>query len=262
MKQTLDLLHNRISLRRYADKQITDEELNTILEATLRAPSAGNMMNYSIIVVRDEEKKKKLSKTCDNQPFIAKAPVVLIFLADMQRLYDYFAYCEVERFCKENEIDYQDTDFAKLFLAISDALIAAHNSVIAAESLNIGSCYIGDITENYEIHKEMFNLPDKVFPIAMLTLGHYPEDIKRVKTLRFDQEYIVFNEEYKRLSADDFINMYHAYEEKFVPNNQYNAKNFGQLIYARKFGSHFAQEMERSIKVILKNWLGKSDFSN
>jgi len=44
MNHTLDLLHNRISLRRYADKQITDEELNTILEATLRAPSAGNMM--------------------------------------------------------------------------------------------------------------------------------------------------------------------------------------------------------------------------
>ncbi len=257
MNEVLEIIHNRVSLRRYAEKPVTDEDLNIILEGAMRAPTAGNMMSYSILVVKDKEKKERLSITCDHQPFIAKASVVLIFLADMQRVYDYLHHCKVEEYSKEKGMALTEPGFANLFLASSDALIAAQNAVITAESLGIGSCYIGDIVENYEIHREMFKLPNRVFPIAMLTLGYYPENIQRIKRPRFDKKYIVFDEEYKALTADEFEDMYRDLEQSRVPNNTVGAKNYGQLLYSRKFGTAFFIEMERSIRLILKHWQGE-----
>ncbi len=59
-----------------------------------------------------------------------------------------------------------------LFLACCDALIAAQTAVIAAESLGLGSCYIGDIMENYEVHRDLFKLPKYVFPICLVCFGY------------------------------------------------------------------------------------------
>ncbi|SKC37011.1 nitroreductase family protein [Maledivibacter halophilus] len=258
MNSTLKLLNNRMSLRKYADMPIKEEDLELIIKGAMRAPTAGNMMLYSIIVIKDKEKMKKLSETCDNQPFIGKAPISLIFLADMQRIYDYFAYCDLKEFCREKGIEYKEPGFAGLFLAVSDALIAAQNAVIAAESLGIGSCYIGDIMENYEIHKELFDLPDKVFPIGMLCLGYYSKQNKRIISPRFNRKYIVFEEKYKMLSNEDFRVMYKDNEMKVSPQNIHGAKNFGQFLYSRKFGTKFFEEMERSINVIIDHWKGQA----
>jgi len=97
MNQTMELLLNRKSVRAYEGKDISKEVKDTILAATLRAPTAGNMMLYSIIEIKDQDAKDQLVKTCDNQPFIAKAPLVLLFLADYQRWYDYFHPCASHR---------------------------------------------------------------------------------------------------------------------------------------------------------------------
>ncbi len=153
-------------------------------------------------------------------------------------------------------MEYREPALASLFLAVSDAIIAAQNAVIAAEALGIGSCYIGDIMENYEIHKELLNLPDKVFPIGMLCLGYYTEGAKRIITPRFDKKYIVFNEEYRHLTNDDFKEMYKEREKKVSPQNVHGATNFGQMLYSRKFGCEFFEEMERSIGVIIEHWKG------
>ncbi|MBW2514762.1 MAG: nitroreductase family protein, partial [Deltaproteobacteria bacterium] len=74
MNDTIELLSARKSVRAYEPKEISQEAKNTIFAATLRAPTAGNMMLYSIIEVKDPHAKEQLVKTCDNQPFIAKAP--------------------------------------------------------------------------------------------------------------------------------------------------------------------------------------------
>lgn len=254
MNGTLDLIRQRISLRKYAERPVSKEHYDLIIEAALRAPTAGNMMLYSILHIRDQEKKKKLSASCDNQPFIAKAPLVLIFLADMQRYEDYFHYSKVKEFCQQRGMEYRKTSYSSLFLSICDAMIAAQNAVIAAESLGIGSCYIGDIMENYEFHKEMLDLPDKVFPICLLCLGYYPEGLKRKMTPRFDKQFIVFADSYKRLGENDFREMFSDAEKRVLPGNPWQAENFGQFTYARKFGALFFEEMERSVGVILKHW--------
>jgi len=172
MNETLKVIDDRRSLRGYDSREISEEHKKWILHSAFRAPTAGNMMHYSIIEVADQKLKDKLVTTCDNQPFIAKAPLVLLFLADLQRWYDLFEYSGVPDLCKERGIDYVTPQESDLLLASCDAVIAAQNSVIAAEALGIGSCYIGDIMENIETHREMFNLPKWVFPIALLCFGY------------------------------------------------------------------------------------------
>lgn len=249
MNPVLETIHSRTSLRRYKDTAIRDDDLQTILDATLRAPTAGNMMLYSILTIKDQAVKITLSKTCDNQPFIARAPLVLVFLADYQRWFDYYRLSDVE--------DLREPDVGDLLLAIDDALIAAQTAVLAAESLGIGTCYIGDIMENYEAHRELLGLPDYVFPAAMLTLGYYPDNYEPKFQNRYDQEYIVHNEKYRHLNDAELKAMFASLEKEFSPNNKFGAKNMGQFTYARKTGSEFAREMSRSIRAALENWQGR-----
>ncbi len=92
MSETINLIQNRRSVRSYKKKLISDENRKLIINCAMRSPTAGNMMLYSILEVEDQKIKDELVKSCDNQPFIAKAPFVLLFLADYQRWMDYFIF--------------------------------------------------------------------------------------------------------------------------------------------------------------------------
>ena len=250
---TIDLIESRRTIRTYSSKPLTQNKIDTIIQGAMRAPTAGNLMMYSIIQVSDQKLKDKLVKTCDNQPHIAKAPLVLLFLADMQRWWDYFKVCKVEEKCNEIGKEFQTPQESDLLLACCDALIAAQNSVIAAEALGIGSCYIGDIMENYEIHREMFNLPKWVFPITLLCYGVPKGDKNKIPlTTRFPQRYIMFTNQYSRLSEIDFKDMLKDDTRRIVVKG---AENMGQQLYLAKLGAEYSVEMRRSVKVALKEWL-------
>lgn len=252
MNPTLETLLSRKSIRAYEDRLIEPEVRTAILEATTRAPTAGNMMLYSIIDVTDQCLKDKLVHTCDNQPFIARAPMVWLFLADYQRWHDYFTHSNVEKLGKPVRVPEE----GDLFLACCDALIAAQNAVIAAESFGLGSCYIGDIMENYEAHAEMFNLPRYVFPICMLVFGYPTQQQKeRALTTRFDQKFILFQNQYRQLSASDFDAMFAESEQQMAKGkSMHGIENFGQAVYLRKFSAEFSVEMSRSVRKWLKGW--------
>ncbi len=144
-------------------------------------------------------------------------------------------------------------------LAACDALIAAQTAVIAAESLGVGSCYIGDILEKYEFHRELFNLPDYAMPIALICFG-YPTSAQqaRVQTTRFDQRFVVFENCYQRLSASDFAAMYHTQQAQLLRRKTKPAdiENFGQAVYFRKFAADYSIEMSRSVRAMLQAWTG------
>ncbi|MBY8998571.1 MAG: nitroreductase family protein [Candidatus Thorarchaeota archaeon] len=256
MNETLKIIDNRRSLRGYDSREISPEHKKWILHSAFRAPTAGNMMHYSIIEVADQKMKDKLVKTCDNQPFIAKAPLVLLFLADIQRWYDFFEYSGVSDLCKERDIEYITPKEGDLMLASCDALIAAQNAVIAAESLGIGSCYIGDIMENIEIHREMFDLPKWVFPITLLCFGYPLRDDRdeREKTRRLPEHLVYFKNKYKRGNMKEFEA---EYLERYKDEKDLfkDVSNFGQRVYTRKTGSAFAAEMRRSVKVAISDWV-------
>ncbi len=260
MNQTLDLILNRKSIRAYTKTKITPEQKDQIIQAALRSPTAGNMMLYSILEVSDQEKKDRLAITCDHQPFIAKAPLVLIFLADYQRWMDYFKTSGVEEFCKTRDLPVRTPEQGDLFLACCDALIAAQTSVIAAESLGIGSCYIGDIMEHYEIHQALFDLPQYVFPITMVCYG-YPTRLQKNRPIssRFDSEYLVFKDTYKRLSENEFQTMFEQRHRKVFGSRKEikGAKNMGQHLYQKKYTAEFSAEMNRSVQKSLDVWLKK-----
>jgi FMN reductase (NADPH)/FMN reductase [NAD(P)H] len=217
----------------------------------MRAPTGGNMMLYAILEIEDQAIKERLAVTCDNQPFIAKAPLVLLFLADYQRWMDFFHHSGVEELCRTRGIPFRQPEEGDLMLAISDALIAAQTAVIAAESMGIGSCYIGDIMENFEVHRDLLQLPSYTFPIAMACFG-FPTDQQqlRSRTTRYPEDLIVFKDVYRRLSPTELETM------ATPANASGEALNSGQQIYLRKFASKFMLEMNRSVREILKNWRG------
>ena len=257
MNETIKIMNKRRSVRAWEPTPITEDHLKTIIHATMRAPPAGSQMLYTILQVDDQQKKDKLAKTCDNQPMIAKAPLILIFLADMQRWYDFYACSGVKESCEKKNLPYRTPQESDLMISSCDALIAAQNAVIAAESLGIGSCYIGDIMENIEIHREMFNLPKWVFPITMLCFGYPKSKNENPKlTPRFDEKFVYFHDEYKRLEKDDFNEMFKKNIEAFnnMEKKPSGADNYGQEFYSFKTGADFSIEMERSVKKAIKDW--------
>lgn len=257
MKDAIEIIKNRSSLRKYKNLEISKENLDTILQCAMRAPTAGNMMAYSILVIKDEKRKAKLASSCDNQMFIAKAPVLLVFLADFRKWYKYYENNDVEDFVKNAGGKFLRPTEANLFLAMQDAIISAQNAVIASEALGIGSCYIGDIMENIEYHKDLLNLPEYVFPVTMLTLGYYEDDSKRILKDRFNKEFIVFEEEYKDLNDEEINKMFSEKDKLYNPKNKYGAKNYAQSQYALKINSIFMNEMTRSVKEVLNEWNGE-----
>ena len=259
MNETISVIENRKSIRNYAPTPLTLEEKDTILHAAMRAPTAGNLMLYSIIEIEDQLLKDRLAVTCDNQPFIAKAPLVLLFVADYQRIYDYYQYCGVEQLCAERGITPHPPQEGDMLLACCDALIAAQNAVIAAESLGIGSCYIGDILEKYEVHRELLQLPPYVLPITLLCFGHPAvEKTEKRLTPRYDQQFVVFKNSYHHLTPDDFEAMMKSTAEHNLPEIPLSeaVKTLGEKIYFRKFVSEFSVEMTRSVREMMKNWSG------
>ncbi len=257
MNRVIELLKRRASLRKYDQRSVSPEHLETILECAIRAPTAGNMMLYSIIMIEDKGKKEILSRTCDNQPFIANAPLVLIFAADYQKWYDYYHVGNVAEYCRQEGLPFTYPSEANLLLAACDALVAAQNAVIAGESLGIGSCYIGDIMERYEDHKKLLNLSDYVFPIAMLCMGYYPLGYTRTLRPRFEKDYVVFKNSYRRLNQSEIEDLFGSLDQGFRAGSLDHAPNYAQRHYAQKTGAPFSREMTRSVGEALKLWAGK-----
>ena len=243
MTETIRQLYERKSVRAFEDKEIPQEAKSAILRAAAEAPTAGNQQLYTILDITDQELKDKLAVTCDNQPFIAKAKMVLIFCADCQKWYD--AY--INTGCEPRKPGVGD-----LLLAVSDANIAAQNAVVAAWSLGIGSCYIGDVMENCEKHREMLNLPEYVFPCAMLVFG-YPtqQQAQREKPRRFQSSDIVHENGYQ---PDKAGRMEEMLMERGSARTPEELSDWISRFCARKWNSDFSVEMSRSCQEMIRRW--------
>lgn len=242
LNPTLAQLHGRKSVRVYEDRPLEPEVRRAILDAAIQAPTAGNMSLFTILDITDPEKKAALAESCDHQLFISAAPMVLIFCADYRRWYDVF--------CR-----YVDTvrtpDTGDLFLAQADAMIAAQNSVVAAQSLGVGSCYIGDITEQFEYHRRLLELPQYVVPAAMLCFG-YPtaQQRERPKPERFRTEDLVHENRYQMEKSAAMDRMLMAREGREGADFALWLRKF----CARKWNSAFSEEMSRSCNAMVDAW--------
>ncbi|MBQ0025983.1 MAG: nitroreductase family protein [Lachnospiraceae bacterium] len=237
---TIKGLLERKSVRAFEDREISEEDKKIILMAAAEAPSAGCQQLYTILDITDSELKQKLSVTCDNQPFIAKAPMVLIFCTDCSKWYRAFA----EAGCNPRKPGAGD-----MLLAMEDAAIAAQNAVTAAWSLGIGSCYIGDILEQFEAHRELLSLPDYVVPAVMLVFGYPTKQQKeRPKPVRIDMNGLVYANRYPELTGEDYRNIF---------ANRCGEQSYDEWMKRfcdRKYNSDFSCEMTRSVEEYLKQY--------
>jgi len=234
--EVIEQLRERKSVRIFEEKTVEPEIKEEVLKAAFEAPTAGNMMLYTIIDVTDQDVKNQLSILCDNQPFIAKAPIVLIFLADYERWYDTYLAAELSP---------RKPEAGDLLLSCSDALIAAQNTVTAAHSLGLGSCYIGDILENCEQVRALLSLPKYTVPVSMVVYG-YPtkQQRDRKKPQRFDAIHIVHTNAYRKMPPSELLAMYSEQDKK---------ENL-TAFFNRKYMSDFSLEMNRSVAEYLKNF--------
>lgn len=243
MNPVIRQLLERKSTRAFLDRDITAEEKAAVLQAAVNAPTAGNQQLYTILNITDQSLKERLAVTCDNQPFIAQAKMILIFCADCKKWYDAF----MSAGCSPRKPGVGD-----LLLAVSDANIAAQNAVVAAHSLGIGSCYIGDVMENCEAHRELLGLPEYVFPAAMLVFG-FPtrQQEERIKPGRAPMEYIVHQNGYHPMDGEQL----QAMLEWKCGQRPYT--EWMEAFCQRKFNSDFSREMTRSVEEYLKDFRKK-----
>lgn len=202
-KEILNQMKERYSCRAFSDKKIPKDVLKDIIEVGLRAASGGNLQPYSIIVVKDEDNKKLLYEACGEQKFIQDAAVNLVFLMDWHK-YDIYTKQKNAPF-----IAYKS--FFHFLIAMEDIMCTAQSIETAAFLSGIGSCYVGSIIGESSYIKKQLNLPDKTYPVLILSLG-YPKNNPPAKIKKLSYESMVFDEKYRDFTDEDIFN---AYEEKY-----------------------------------------------
>jgi nitroreductase len=200
--ETLRLLNRRASCRSFSAKKIPQKVLDLILETGIHAPSGGNLQPYSIIKIKQAKTKEKLAQLCGDQPWIAQAPVNLLFCIDLYRL-KRWAEIEIAPFAATKS-------FRHFWLSFQDTIIAAQNICIAAESLGLGSVYIGWVFECFRELRSMFELPEGVFPVVLLSLG-YPK-ARPMPKRKLGAEVITHDEKYQQLKDKT---LKQAFEKKY-----------------------------------------------
>ena len=193
---------NHRTIRKYTDENISDKNLEDILNAGIRASTTGNMQLYSIVITRDKEMKEKLAPSHFNQPMITKAPIVLTFCADFNRF---------NKWCELRDAKPGYDNFLSFYTASVDALLVAQNVTIAAEEKGLGICYLG--TTNYMAKQiiETLKLPKGVVPVTTITLGFPDENPEQTDRLPLDG--VIHFEEYQDYSKDMINRIYSEKEE-------------------------------------------------
>ena len=246
--KSIEEMLSRKSVRAFTGEKIPEETKNLILEAAVNAPTAGCQQLYTIIDVTDQNLKEALADTCDHQPFIAEADLVLVFCADCRKWYE--AYLDTG-------CDPRKPGEGDLLLAVTDAAIAAQNAVTAAWSLGIGSCYIGDVMENCEKQRALLKLPSYVFPAAMLVFG-YPtqQQLEREKPKRAALKYIVSENAYPEHTQRDRQEMF--FGSRGYAETKLEYTSWMRAFHMRKYNSDFAREMTRSVRKYLEDFTEES----
>lgn len=241
---TLQIIQNHRSIRKYKNTPISDELLHSILNCAFRASTTGNMQVYSIIVTKDDEKKRQLAPLHFNQAMVMQAPVMLTFCADFNRF---------NKWCELNYAVPGYDNFLSFITAAIDALLAAQNACIGAESLGLGICYLGTTLYNAEKIAEILKLPKGVIPITAVVIG-YPEEIPELVD-RLPERAIVHYETYSDFSSEEIKKLYSEKEQmefykNLVAENKVN--NLAQVFTQKRYTQENNLLFSKSLLAFLK----------
>lgn len=159
----LDKLRSHRSVRQFTNEPVSDEYLEAIISTAQRASTSSNLQSYSVIVVRDPERKKQLSPLCGGQAQVADCPVFLAFCADLNR---------AKILCETSGHDFSARFIEYFLVAVTDATIFGQTALAAAEAIGLGGCMIGAARNHPEELSQLLKLPPLVFVVFGMTLGH------------------------------------------------------------------------------------------
>lgn len=163
--ETLDTLLSHHSVRKFTDKAISDDQLALIVAAAQSASTSSSLQSWSLVVVRDPEKRARIARECGNSAgFVEVAPVFLVWVIDYARAGAIFAEAGVNT----NTFDL----FEATAVGLVDVGIASQNALVAAESMGLGGVYAGSLRNNVQNVVDTLGLPEHVFPVVGLALGH------------------------------------------------------------------------------------------
>ncbi|MFP3985818.1 MAG: nitroreductase family protein [Candidatus Bathyarchaeia archaeon] len=150
-----EAIKNRRSIRAFRETKLSDEQVETLIDAARHAPSAGNIQPWEFIIVRDSRIKRELSAAALNQMFIAEAPVVIVVCANEERSSRGYGSRGVDLYC------------------LQDTAAATENMLLAAHAMGLGACWVGAFRE--ETVRKVLKTPSHVRPIAIIPVGYHAE---------------------------------------------------------------------------------------
>jgi len=194
----IESIKDHRSIRNYKADPISEDMLNAILESAQAMPNSINGQQTSVIVVRDQATKSQIAELAGGQPWIAQAPVFLLFVMD---------FYKTDLAAKKNGLEQVIHGSVEgTVVGATDVGLNMAGAMIAAESLGLGAVPIGGIRKNPETMIALLGLPEKTFPVAGLSIGH-PVDRSHKKP-RLPMSTFRHDEAYKVEGLNEAINQY------------------------------------------------------
>lgn len=176
------------SVRRFTERAVDDDTLTALIAAAQSASTSSNLQSWSVVAVRDPERKRALRRLAGDQAFIDQAPVVLVWVADFSR---------AAQLADDAGVALAAADLVEsTIVGMVDAALASQNAFVAAESLGLGGVYIGAMRNDPDGVAELLGLPPRAMAVAGLAIGHPdPTDTAGVKP-RLPQSAVLHHEHY------------------------------------------------------------------
>lgn len=176
------------SVRSYLPDQVPDSTITMLVAAAQSAATSSNLQLWSVIAVRDPDRLGRLAAITGGQRHVANAPVLLVWLADLAR---------AKQIAADHSGDTEGADYLESTLvAVVDAALAAQNAALAAESLGLGICYIGALRNHPVRTAEVLGLPEGVFAVFGLVVGHPDPAVETKVKPRLPQDAVLHHETY------------------------------------------------------------------
>lgn len=242
MTEIISLIKNHKSIRKYQDRQVSENLVLDLIEAAQSAPTSSFMQPYSIIRINDVNKRKEIAKLAGNQRYIEEAPLFFVFCGDLNHIDE---ACKLHS--KRMKMGYIET----FLIATVDASLAAQNMLIAAESRGLGGVYIGGIrNEPYKI-SQLLKIPPNAFPLFGMCLG-YPAQQPEVKP-RLPKEIIYMEDEYTPLKNEEILKAYDA-----TVKGYYIKRTKGKL--ESTWSQQMVEKIDNELRPHMKEYLKKQGF--
>lgn len=163
----LALLNGHRSIRKFTGEAIDEAVIDSIISAGFSAATSSNLQGRTVIRVKSPATRASIAELAGGQKYVETAAAFFIWCADLHRS---------SVACEMGGGEFSAGMTEHFIAATVDCALSAQNSVVAAESLGLGACYIGGIRNDPQTVSELLDLPEQVFPVFGLCLGWPDQD--------------------------------------------------------------------------------------